>query len=283
MTEVRAVGAESFEEIYPLLQQFPTQAMTREDWRQMLFATAWSDNPQRGYALYTEGKAVGFIATIFSQRNIAGRMERICGLSSWIMLPEYRSEVLKLLMPILKLKDHTILNPTPSPAAYGIFAQLGFVPLENERLIVPPLPGAAAFGGASTTSEADLGRELTGEDAALHRDHAACLAARHVLLRRGDRRCYLVASPIHKKGLPFAEIQYASDWTLFWELRWLAQTALFRTAGALALFVDRRFAPARKPLLSVPWKCPRLYRPAHKGVEPRMIDGLYSEMMNLKW
>ena len=94
MTEVRAVGAESFEEIYPLLQQFPTQAMTREDWRQMLFATAWSDNPQRGYALYTEGKAVGFIATIFSQRNIAGRMERICGLSSWIMLPEYRSEVL---------------------------------------------------------------------------------------------------------------------------------------------------------------------------------------------
>jgi len=210
-------------------------------------------------------------------------MERICGLSSWIMLPEYRSEVLKLLMPILKLKDHTILNPTPSPAAYGIFAQLGFVPLENERLIVPPLPGAAAFGGASTTSEADLGRELTGEDAALHRDHAACLAARHVLLRRGDRRCYLVASPIHKKGLPFAEIQYASDWTLFWELRWLAQTALFRTAGALALFVDRRFAPARKPPLAVPWKCPRLYRPAHKGVEPRMIDGLYSEMMNLKW
>ena len=56
------------------------------------------------------------------------------------MLPDYRSDVLKLLTPILKLRDHSILNPTPSPVAYGIFPQLGFVPLESERLILP-LPG----------------------------------------------------------------------------------------------------------------------------------------------
>ena len=287
MTEVRAVGAEAFEEIYPLLREFPTRAMTSEDWRRMLFTTPWSDNPQRGYALYANGKAVGFIATIFSKRNIGGRVEPICGLSSWIMLPEHRSDVLKLLMPILKLRDHSLLNPTPSPAAYGIFSQLGFVTLETQRLILPPLPGfrggAGALSGSFTTSKDDLERELTGEEATLYRHHAWCAAARHVLLRRGDRRCYVVATPMHKKGLPFAEIQYASDWSLFWELRLLAQAALFPTTRALALFVDRRFAGERKPLFSVSWGCPRLYRPAHKGIEPRMIDGLYSEMMNLKW
>jgi hypothetical protein len=287
VTEVRAVGAEAFAEIYPLLREFPTKGMTREDWRQMLFSAAWSDNPQRGYALYAEGKAVGFIATIFSERRIAGRVEPVCSLSSWIMLPDYRSDVLKLLMPILKLRDHSILNPTPSPAAYGIFSQLGFIPLESERLILPPVPGfrdtAGALSGSFTTSKADLQRKLTGEEGTLYEHHSWCAAARHVLLRRGQRECYVVATPMRKKGLPFAEIQYASDWNLFWDLRLLAHAALFPATRAVALLVDKRFTGGRKPLLSVAWRCPRLYRPAHKGIEPRMIDGLYSEMMNLKW
>jgi hypothetical protein len=110
-----------------------------------------------------------------------------------------------------------------------------------------------------------------------------CAAARHVLLHSGERHCYVVATPVRKKGLPFAEIQYASDWNLFWDLRVLAHMALFPTTRAVALLVDKRFTGGRKPLLSVTWRCPRLFRPAHKGIEPRMIDGLYSEMMNLKW
>ena len=282
MTEVRAVGAEAFEEIYPLLREFPTKQMGREDWRRMLFSTPWSDNPQCGYALYAGGRAVGFIGTIFSERHIAGRVEPVCSLSSWIMLPDYRSEVLKLLMPILKLRDHSILNPTPSPEAYGIFSQLRFVPLESERLVLAP-DGTGVVSGSFTTSRTDLERNLTGEAATLYAHHSWCVAARHVLLRRGERQCYVVATPLRKKGLPFVEIQYASDWDLFWELRFLAHAALFPSTRAIALFVDRRFAGGRRPLLSVSRRSPRLYRPAHEGIEPRMIDGLYSELMNLKW
>ena len=284
MTEVRAVGAEAFAEIYALLREFPTKKMKEEDWRRMLFSTPWSDNPQCGYALYAGGRAVGFIATLFSKRNIAGRVEPVCSLSSWIMLPDYRSDVLKLLMPILRLRDHSILNPTPSPAAYGIFSQLGFVPLESERLVLAPVPdGAGALSGSFTTSKADLDRNLSGESATLYAHHSWCAAARHVLLRRGDRECYVVATPLHKKGLPFAEIQYASDWDLFWELRLLAHAALFPGTRAIALFVDRRFSGGRTPLASIARRCLRLYRPAHKGIEPERIDGLYSELMNLKW
>src|SRR5262249_6200257 len=162
--------------------------------------------------------------------------------------------VLKLLTPILKLRDHSILNPTPSPAAYGIFSQLGFVPLESERLILPPIPGfrsaARSLSGSFTTSKADLERELTGEARTRYEDHSWCAAARHVLLRRGQTDCYFVATLMHKKRLPFAEIQYASNWALFWELRLLAHAALFPTTRAVALFVDRRFAPGRKPLPS---------------------------------
>jgi len=287
VTEVRAVGDEAFDEIYPLLREFPTKGMTRDDWRRMLFSATWSDNPQRGFALYADGKAVGFIGTIFSNRRLAGRIEPVCSLSSWIMLPDYRSEVLKLLMPILKLRDHSILNPTPSPGAYGIFSQLGFVPLESERLILPPLPGLRdtmeTLSGTFTTSRSDLEGQLTGEEGTLYEHHSWCAAARHVLLRSGERQCYVVATPVRKKRLPFAEIQYASDWNLFWDLWLLAHAALFPATRAAALLVDKRFTGGRKPPLSVAWRCPRLYRPAHKGIEPRMIDGLYSEMMNLKW
>ena len=245
VTEVRAVGDEAFDEIYPLLREFPTQEMTREDWRRMLFSAPWSDNPQRGFALYADGKAVGFIGTIFSKRRIAGRVEPVCSLSSWIMLPDYRSEVLKLLMPILKLRNHSILNPTPSPAAYGIFSQLGFVTLESERLILPPLPGfrdrAGMLSGSFTTSKADLERELTGEAGHALRHHSWCAAARHVLLRRGDRRCYVVATPIQRKGCPLPRSStratgISSGTSGCWSTR-----PCFPTTRAVALFVDRRF------------------------------------------
>src|SRR5262249_30961251 len=172
-------------------------------------------------------------------------------------------------------------------AAYGIFSQLGFVTLESERLILPPLPGfpdgMGALSGSFTTAKADLEAELTGEEATIYAHHSWCTAARHVLLRRGERGCAVVPTPTHKKGLPSAGFRFARDWALSWELRLLVQAALFRAPRALALFVARRFGGERKPPLSLAWRCPRLYRPAHKGIEPRMIDGLYSEMMNLKW
>ncbi|TMB32357.1 MAG: hypothetical protein E6J58_23095 [Deltaproteobacteria bacterium] len=287
MNEVRAVGAEAFEEIYPLLRLFPTTQMSKDDWHRMLFSTSWSDNPQRGYALYSGGKPVGFIATIFSKRELAGRLEPICSLSSWIMLPEHRDGVLALLTPILKLRDHTILNPTPSPTAYEIFFKLGFKPLESERFIAPPLPGPGearrSLRGSFSRSRADLDLELTGDERKLYQDHSSCAAAQHVLLRHGERRCYVVATPIHKKGLPFAEIQYASDWDLFWEHRLLAHAALLPATRAMALLVDKRYSVGRKTPLGMNWPSRRLYRPTRKEIEPRMIDNLYSELMNLRW
>ena len=46
---------------------------------------------------------------------------------------------------------------------------------------------------------------------------------------------------------------------------------------------DKRFAGGRRTPLSATWPCRRLYRPTRKEIDPHMIDGLYSELMNLKW
>ena len=90
--EVRPVGVEAFDDILPLLLDFPTKKMSKEDWRWMLFTYPWSDSPHRGYAIYAEGKAVGFLGTIFSARPLAGRMERVCSLSSWIVASRRESQ-----------------------------------------------------------------------------------------------------------------------------------------------------------------------------------------------
>jgi hypothetical protein len=213
-------------------------------------------------------------------------MERICSLSSWIVLEEHRNASLSLVLPIMKLKDHTILNPTPTPVAYEIFHKLGFKPLESERLMLPPLPGIAevarAFAGSFTWSREVLERELTGDERAIHGELSSSSLAHHVLLRRGEKKCYLVATPVHQRGLRFAELQYIGDLEFFWQHRILAHSALLLSTGAMGLWVDARFAQGRLPALSIRRPALRLYRPTRKEITPGMIDGLYSEMMGLR-
>jgi hypothetical protein len=285
--EVRSVGSEAFEEIHPLLARFPTPQMSKEDWRWTLFRSAWSDNPCHGFALYADGRAVGFIGTIFSTRHLLGRMEPICSLSSWIVLEEHRNASLLLLRPILALRDYTLVNLTPSPAVYEIFSKLGFKPLESERLLLSPVPrlaeAARAVSGSATLSPEVLRDELSGEERTIYQDLSGSPVARHVLLRHGERKCYLVATPMRKKGIPFAEIQYIGDREFFWDNRLLAHAALFRSIGALGLMVDSRFRRGSRPPLSVRWPSRRLYRPTRDEIAPELIDGLYSEMMGLRW
>jgi hypothetical protein len=284
--EVRPVGVEAFDDIYPLLCAFRAKRMSQEDWRRLLFTYSWSESPHRGYAMYAGGKAIGFLGTIFSARRLAGQMERICSLSSWIVLEEHRNASLSLVTPILKLKDHTILNPTPTPVAYEIFHKLGFKPLEREQLILPPLPGIAelarSFAGSFTSSRDVLQRELTGEERAIHTDLSSSPLAHHVLLRRGEKKCYLVATPLHHRGLRFAELQYIGDLDFFWQQRILAHVALLLSTGAMGLWVDARFAQGRRTAFAIRRPALRLFRPTRKEITPEMIDGLYSEMMGLR-
>jgi len=286
-SEVRAVGVEAFEEVYPLLRGFPTKQMSRDDWWRMLFGYRWSDNPKRGFALYVDGKAVGFLGTIFSTRRLAGKDEPVCSLSSWIVLPEHRDASIKLVTPILRLKDCTVVNPTPSPVAYEIFHKLRFLPLEAERLVLPPLAGPRgtlrALKGAFTLDRADLERDLAGDERKLYDDLSDCAVAKHVLLRRGSRNCYIVATPLHRRGLPFAEVQYIGDRELFWDNTLLAHVALLKSTRALGLWVDARHAPDRRAPIAFRLPSKRLYRPTRKEITPKQIDGLYSELMGLRW
>jgi hypothetical protein len=285
--EVQPVGVEAFDEVLPLVQQFPTKGMRPEDWRYTLFTYPWSNETPRGYALRADGAMVGFMGTVRSERTLRGRKEKLVNPSSWFVLPEFRSVAMRLPLRVLAERDRTIVNLTPSPSSYAIFGELGMKVLEEEQIVLPPSPHPVqlerAVRGSVTLSPDALAEELSGEHGRIHHDLRSSRVAKQVLLRRDGRECFVVATRGRKRHLPFAEIQYISDRAFFWEHRLLVQAGLSAAMGiaGLAMVVDRRFLVGRMPTLAFLWPVRRQYRPSSPDITPDMIDGLYSEMMGL--
>lgn len=286
--EVLSVGPEAFEEISPLLALLPNRAMSRQDLRWLLFEYPWGEGQHRGWALYAGGAAVGFIGAVFGARPLLGRVEKFCSPSCWVVLEAYRYAAPLLLRPILALRDHTIVSHTLSRSAHAVLARLGLKPLENEQLMLPPIPRPAdavrALRGSFTVDTAEMRAELAADERKLLEDMAASPVARHVLLRRDGRSCYLVATPSRKRGVPYADVQYIGDREFFWEHHVLAHAALIRAMGiaGLTLAVDRRFLVGRPPPFAMRKTVLRLYRPAREDITPVMVDGLYSECMGIR-
>ena len=288
--EVRPALPADFGEVYPLLQLFENPRLTRDDWRRMLFDLPWPvEEEHRGFILRDEGEAVGFLGTIFSRRTVGGTTHRFCNLSSWIVKESHRSSSLQLVLPVLALRSHTIVNLSPSEAAYEVFARLGFRPLETSQILMPPFasPGELAWlGRCSATTRIEGIRAGLGEEGQAIATHVAETNAGQVLLRCGGRPCHVVATRSPWKGRwMLAHVQYASDWSLLWEHPGQASLALGRVLGTVGLRVDGRHlrgAPpplARRRSLPRPW----LYRPATPDVLPGMIDGLYTEAVGQRW
>ena len=144
MPELKRVDASCFEDVHALLLQFRNPRVTEDQWRS-LFAPRWNqDEGYAGYALTDRGRVVGFLGYLFSSREIQGRPTRFCNLSSWIVEPEYRSDSLKLLMPALKLREHTVTNLTPRPSVAKILEKVGFHYLNQ----VDPFDGGPYYGAA---------------------------------------------------------------------------------------------------------------------------------------
>jgi len=288
MVTIQKVTSGMFEDILPLLVGFEDPRMSKEDWRRMLFEYPWpAAGEDRGYGLFDGARPVGFIGTLFSEREIDGRRERFCNLSSWIVSKPHRARSLELLLPILRLTSHTITSSTPSPTTRRVFARFGFQVLEDRVLFLPPLATPRelkGLAGASVTTDADDVRAaLSGEELRCFDDHRGTIGA-HLLVRRGGRRCWAMATLMHKKRGRFALVQHVSDPELFWECLPLAKLGFLKALWAPALAVDSRFAEGRRLPLALSWwlSCPRLYRPAHGDLRRAMVDGLYSELVALR-
>ena len=290
MSEVRAVTAADCGAILPLLARFENPRMGADDWRRMLFDLPWPvDDPVRGWALFDGARAVGFLGAIPSRRDVLGRERRFVNLSSWYVEEAFRPESLKLVLPALADRARTIVNLSPSEAAGEIFTRLGFVPLETEQALIPPLSSPLdllpARGVRLFTQAGSARAALDAPGQRRFDDMRGTRAAQLVLVVNG-RPCHVVATKSPwKGGRTLAHVQYADDFALVMRHASSAARGFRGLLGTFGLRVDGRHASGRLPAFSVRRALPRphLYRPEDASIVPAMIDGLYTEAVGLAW
>ncbi len=278
MTRIRPAEPEDFERLYPLFLGFNAPRPSKETFRR-LFVRRWGnlDDPL-GYLLEDEGHPVGFLGTLFSRREVGGRDEKCCNLTTWIVARDYRSEGLSLLLRVLQHPNTTFTNFTGVKVA-PILRRFGFQALDERARILLPLPLAAP--GELLLDPARIAPHLDDHDRRILDDHRP-FSFPHVLLRRGSEYAYLIVKVVRRKRLPLAEVHYLSHPAVFTRLAPALLARLCLRLGVLGLLAGEHYLAGQTaplPTLTIPQRLPRLVRSTR--IAPRDMDTLYSELQVL--
>jgi len=226
-----------------------------------------------------DGQRVGgALLAFYSDRLIEGRVERFCNMGTWCVLPAYRSHSIRLLRAMLAQEGYTVTCLSPIERVVAITAKFKFRPLDTSAVLIPNLPWPSLPGRTRISADPDvISSTLTGAQLELYNDHAQALAARHLVLIRGERSCYVMYRETPLKGIACAEILHVSNPELFrlainsLTRHLLLRHRLLATRAELRTIVQRPlFSVRRNPR-------PKQYRSA--SLDPSQIDDLYSEFV----
>ena len=282
MPSVVRVTAELFEDIYqgalrPLNADLPLSI-----WRRAFEPRGWSGGDFFGYALMDEGRVVGLMGALFSDRQIDGQRRRFCNLHSWFVQPEYRgARSLLLLRPFLALEKTVLTDFSATPEVVAMFTRVGFEALGSEVVLLLPLPGLGAQDSildlAADPSAAR--RVLSPADLVIFQDHQG-IDCRHLLIQCEGQYCYLVASRLDGGGWPHVHVHYVSRPALLVRNHLGARRALLRGGARYAVIPRRLLGRERIPMSLSARASSAFCRPG--DISPAAIDTLYSEMVLLK-
>ncbi len=255
----------------------------RSPWARSRLTGPWKvEAPNHGFMLRDGQRIVGTLTAFYSERLVAGRVERFCDLGTWYVLPDFRLHSIRLIKAVLAQDGYHFTALTPSEKVVSIQSRLGFRPLDTSAALIPNLPWPTPLG--RTTISADpkvIESTLTGMELELYRDHAQALAARHMVLLRGKDSCYVMYRELRMKSVPLAVIVHVSDPQLFRRAILPMTRHLLVRHRLLATLAELRIIGRRSPLSFkvTPW--PKMYRSA--SLEPDQIDDLYSEFLCVPW
>lgn len=257
------------------------QRVPADAWARALRVPWKVDAPNHGFQLRAGDQVVGVYLAFYSERLVDGRPERFCNLGAWCVLPEHRFHGPRLLKALLAQDGFHFTDLSPSGNVVAINTRLGFQQLDTATALVPnlPWPGRARI----SSDPAVLEETLTGPEREIYRDHAGAAAARHLVLRRGDRWCYVIFRKDRRKRLPlFASILHVSDPALFQELAGAFARRLLLRYGVLATLAELRVVRHR-PRWSVMLRTPRRKMFRSDRLAAADIDHLYSELVCVAW
>jgi hypothetical protein len=243
-----------------------------------------STSPNHGFMLVRGEQVCGVYLAFYSQRRIAGRIENFCNLAAWCVADACRSHGLRLLRAVLAQDGYTFTDLSPSGNVIPLNVRLNFQHLDTATSLVPNWPWPGWLTGTRVIHDpASIERNLGGRDLEIYRDHAAAVAARHLLVLRGGESCYVIFRRDRRKGLPvFASLLHVGNPGLFQKTARHIYSHLLMHFGILATLVEKRVALYR-PGLSIPLRTPRPKMFRSSQVQPSQVDYLYSELTCVPW
>ena len=284
MVTIQKIDFAMFPEVSELLLEFRSKHLTVEDWKN-IFNYKWDhEETYCGYGLFDGQKLVGYIGLIFCQRWIDKKKVRFCNVTSWIVRKSYRAYSLLLMQPVLRLKNHTITDLTPSRAVYAIEKRLGFRGLDSRLKMFLPLRFPItnkSINGCHITMDKDLiERKLEDNDFKLFYDHMP-YKCQHLITFDAHEYCYIIYTRVEGSKIPYCHIQYISNPNLFSKYIKTIQREIVRNNMTPLIVVDSRLVKHLNLPFSykLPFRSIKLYRSAN--LRPEQIDNLYSELVLL--
>jgi hypothetical protein len=253
-------------------------------WAQSCVPLPWKvDAPNCGFMLRDGQRVVGALLAYYSERLVAGRVERFCNMGAWCVLPAYRSHGIRLLLALLGQKGYHFTCLSASETVLAINSRLEFRPLDTSAALVPNLPWPALSGQIQISSDPDvIEGTLTGTELEVYRDHARALAVHHHVLIRGHDSCYVMHREYRYRNVPlYAIVLHVSNPELFRRALIPMTRHLLLRHRLVATLAELRVIGHEPPLSFKLNAWPKMYRSA--GLEPAQIDYLYSELVCVPW
>ena len=252
----------------------------RVPWALSCSAVPWKvEAPNHGFMLRDGRRVVGALLAFYSERLVAGRVERFCNMGTWCVLPAYRSQSISLLTALRAQEGYHLTSLSPDETPRAINAWLKFRFLDTSAALVPNLPWPTLPGRTRISADPDvIERTLAGTELELYHDHAQALAAHHLVLIRGQDSCYVMYREFRYKDVPlFAVVLHVSHPDLFHRAVIPLTRHLLVRHRLVATLAELRIIE-HQPRLSFKLNAlPKMYRSA--SLEPGQIDYLYSELV----
>jgi hypothetical protein len=186
----------------------------RIPWALSCSAVPWKvEAPNHGFMLRDGQRVVGALLALYSERLVAGRVERFCNMGTWCVLPGYRSRSISLLTALLAQEGYHFTVLTPDETTRAILGRLRFRFFDTSAALVPNLPWPTVPGRTRISADTDvIERTLAGPELELYHDHAQALAVHHLVLIRGQDSCYVMYREFRYKDVPvFAMVLHVSN------------------------------------------------------------------------
>ncbi len=279
MAKVEPITPDKFHEVYDAFLRDDDPTVSKEDWNRLFRPYVTTEDDLCGYMLRSEGKVVGMLGAIMSQRMIAGRMEKFCNLHSWFVNPECRGYSLLLMRPILRMSDVTITDFTPTAPVFEMSKRFGMKQLDSTlRVMRPRIAGAGRRSNVTALLGSDIPDDaLSPEQRKPAADHADA-GLQKILFTDGKRQCHVVAGRVDRHRIPYCYVYSVSDSELFCQWSKTVRVALLKHVGGKYVALDDRLLAGCKLPASVrvPVATHALFRSS--SVSAEQIDTLYTEV-----